>query len=432
MLGKTGRLILLIALGAVLTAFPAGCRLGSEPDSTIRLAWWITYAEESAEYAAFETIAQAYGEQTDNIVVDLVSVPWDDIAPRGVGATKLTMAQESGVGPDLWGPVPHSWTGSFALAEQALPLEAAHIPDRDQYVSTALAACRYEGQQYGLPVLMDALALIHNRELVPKPPNTFAELLTVAKELTDAEEDRWGLVFPLLSQYHVYPFIDGYGGYTLGCDAEGCDLADIGLDSEGAVRGTQLLSELYVSEGLFPQELTDRSVMDDHARRLFAEGRAAMLIDGPWALPEIREGGVDYGVASIPSLPDTDRVPRSLTLVDAMYVSAHSAHPQEALALLGHIASIESVTTLQRALGKAPVRRDILYTEAYRNDREVRAWRNEASRGVPLPNVPELGYVWLPWAQALDEAIPGYTPAQEALDRAVEQIKGYIEDDTPQ
>ena len=41
----------------------AGC-LNRQPEEAITLTWWITYAEESAEYPAFEAIAEAFTEQT--------------------------------------------------------------------------------------------------------------------------------------------------------------------------------------------------------------------------------------------------------------------------------------------------------------------------------------------------------------------------------
>jgi maltose-binding protein MalE len=421
-IGQIG--IPLIFLASLLLV---GCRLGAEPDTAVELTWWVTYARESAEYAAFAAVADAYSAQTRDVVIDVVPVPWDDIAPQGTGTSKLALAQQAGDGPDLWGPVPHNWTGSFAQTGQALALETTQIQDVNQYAEVALQACRFNGKLFGVPILMDSLALIYSKDLVPDPPTSFAELIQLEHELVSADEDRWGLVLPLLSQYHVYPFIDAYGGYIFRCDDQGCSLDDIGLNSEGALRGTQFLSDLYLKEKLLPEPLVDRAVMNSHALHLFTEGRAAMLIEGSWVLPEIRASGIDYGVASIPTLPDTTSAPRSLTLVQALFVSAYSAHPAQALDLLNYIADTASVIALQSALGKTPVRQDVLRSQPFAGNREIRAWHSQASGGVPLPNVPELGYVWVPWGQALDEAIPGLTPTQEALDRAVTQIKGYLQ-----
>jgi maltose-binding protein MalE len=95
--------------------------------------------------------------------------------------------------------------------------------------------------------------------------------------------------------------------------------------------------------------------------------------------------------------------------------------------LLNHVSGPESVVALVDALDKAPVRRDVLRMPPLRENREIQVWHNQAADGVPLPSVPELGYVWAPWARALDEAIPGLKPVSEALDQAVEQIRSYIE-----
>jgi maltose-binding protein MalE len=406
-----------------------GCQFRSEPDTTIQLTWWVTFAVESAEYAALERIAEAYNAQADNVTVELVAVPWDEIAPRGAFATQLSLAQEDGEGPDLWGPVPHSWSGSFAQQAQVLSLAPDQIDNYGQYADVALDGCQMGKELYGLPVLMDAIGLIYNRALVPQPPQDFAEVVAIAQELRDDEQGRWGLALPLLSPYHVYPFMDAYGGYLFDCSAQACDLSDLGIANEGAARGVQYLSDLYVKEGLFPQELADRAVMYDYALEQFVDGQVGMLIDGPWVLDQVRDSGIDYGVMSIPVLPEAEGAARPLTMVQALYVSAYSAHPEDTVDLMNYVSGQEGIVALQEAVGGAPVRRDLLRVDAFRQEHELRVWHNLAVEGVILANVPEIGYVWRPWSQALDEAIPGLRPAQESLDQAAEEIVRLLEAD---
>jgi arabinogalactan oligomer/maltooligosaccharide transport system substrate-binding protein len=276
---------------------------------------------------------------------------------------------------------------------------------------------------------MDSVALIYNTELVPDPPQRFEQLLEIARAHTDAETDRWGLVLPLLSQYHTYPFIEGYDGYVFNCVRSECALDDIGLNNEGAVQGVQFLSDLYLREKLFPEPLADRAVMTGHALRLFTEGKAAMLIDGSWVIPQIRDSGISYGVTTIPPLPEATRAPRPLTIVQAMYVSASSSHPEQATDFINTVANQENVEALIEVLGKAPVRRDILRSPALRTNRELQAWYDQAAAGTPLPNMLEMDSIWRPWGQALDEAIPGLTPVQDALDQAVKEFQSYFQDE---
>ncbi|MBN1582428.1 MAG: extracellular solute-binding protein [Anaerolineae bacterium] len=401
-----------------------GCQ-AQQSEETITLTWWITYAQDSQEYPTFQAIADAYAEKTGHRV-ELVSVPWSDIAPRGYGSTRLFLAQESGTGPDIWGPVPHNWTGGFVSEEQVLPLERTQIQSLAQYTDVALWACQVEQKQYGLPVLMDSLALIYNSDLVPEPPTSFEQLIDIARANTDAEADRWGLVLPLVSQYHTYPFIEGYGGYVFNCARDECALEDIGLNNEGAVQGIQLVSDLYLKEKLFPEPLIDREVMDSYALKLFAGGKAAMLIDGSWSLPEIQDSGIDYGVTSIPPMPGATRAPKPLTIIQAMYASSSSPHPEQAIDLINTVANQENVEALIQVLGKTPVRKDILRSPAFRTDREMQAWYDQAAAGTPLPNMPEMDLIWRPWGQALEEAVPGLTPVQDALNQAVDEFNSYF------
>lgn len=404
----------------------AGC-LNRQTEEAISLTWWITYAEDSAEYPAFQAVVEAFSAQT-GYQVDLVSVPWTDIAPKGYGSTALMLAQEEDIGPDVWGPVPHNWTAGFVAEGQVSSLDRTRIENAIQYLDAALWSCQVGEIQYGLPVLFDSVALIYNKNLIAEPPKTFDELLTLARAQTDPAQDRWGLVLPLLSQYHTYPFIEGYGGYTFQCDQAECNLGDIGLNNEGAVRGVQLLSDLYLKEKLFPEPLADRTQMTSYALNLFTAGRAAMLIDGPWVEPQLQAAGIDYGVVALPVLPEGTRAPRPFTTFQAMYVAADTAHLDESIALLNYVASPKSIETLQAALGRIPVRRDIVRSAAFRNNLALQGWYNQAAGGVPLPGLPEMDSLWYPWGHALDLAIPGLVPVQDALDQAVTEFKSYFED----
>jgi arabinogalactan oligomer/maltooligosaccharide transport system substrate-binding protein len=412
---------ILAGLALALVLLSGACQWGAEPDPPTVLTWWITYSKDSQEYSAFEAIAQAYTEQIEGIEIELVSVPWDGIAPRGIGLSQLDQALDPGPGPDLWGPVPCKWTGPLVDKKQVAALDAADLPGQVFYPDVAVQACSVSDALYSLPVLMDAAALIYNRELVPEPPAAFADLVSLGKQLAGGEEKKWALALPLLSQYHIYPFLDGYGGYIFGRGENGWESQDVGLQNEGAVRGTRYLSSLYTSQHLFPDALADRAVMYDRSVEFFTSGQAAALIEGSWVLPQLEASGIDYGVAPIPLLPGSEETPRSLTLVQGIYVSATSEHPQETLDFLSYLGGEEGAIALQHAMGTIPVRRDLLRNSAVRDTPALRTWYDLASAGVALPNISDLDTIWQPWGEALEVAIPGLTPADQALQDAVAQ-----------
>ena len=49
------RLAALVMLACLLLA---GCRLDADPDPTVELTWWVTYAQETGEYAAAKQVLQ--------------------------------------------------------------------------------------------------------------------------------------------------------------------------------------------------------------------------------------------------------------------------------------------------------------------------------------------------------------------------------------
>ena len=64
---------------------------------------------------------------------------------------------------------------------------------RKRFIPTTMEAMTYRGTVYGLPLNYKVITLIYNKKLVPTPPKTSGELVTVAKKLTDKKAGRFGL-----------------------------------------------------------------------------------------------------------------------------------------------------------------------------------------------------------------------------------------------
>jgi len=152
---------------------------------------------------------------------------------------------------------------------------------------------------YGLPYSMEAIALIYNKEYVEEPPKNMEELINIAKRIdaTYKGEVR-GFITSAAEFYYAAPFILGSGGYVFKETPEGLDVTDIGLASPGAIKGAELWKRL-VDEGILTTG-DNYEIMDS----LFKEGKAAMIINGPWAVKAYKDAGIDYGVALIPDLEE--------------------------------------------------------------------------------------------------------------------------------
>ena len=60
-------------------------------------------------------------------------------------------------------------------------------PIKERYLNATLEAMTYQGNTYGLPLNYKVITLIYNKKLVPTPPKTTAELVAMAKKLTNAD-----------------------------------------------------------------------------------------------------------------------------------------------------------------------------------------------------------------------------------------------------
>lgn len=189
--------------------------------------------------------------------------------------------------------------------------------------------CVHEGQTLCAIVLGYGYVLGWNQQAFEEagldgPPTSSDELIEMARQLTVDEDgdgtiDRYGIAFPTITHPGVEAtatsFIFEYGPDAHWVDAEGA------LNRE-AIRYAWTQMRRMVEDGSVPLGLDNNG-----KRQFFAEGRAAMMFEGPWiqgfidsAAPEVGPhlrvaqqplGGTAYGGASnilaIPAGIDPDR-----------------------------------------------------------------------------------------------------------------------------
>ncbi len=215
------------------------------------------------------------------------------VAPVGFGDIRgqFTTAAPTGAGPDIIIGA-HDWVGELAANGLLAPID---LPAglRAQFDKVSLDAFTY-GKLYGLPYAREGIALVYNKKLVPVPPKTWGELLQLARKLTDPTLPQYGFAVQNPDPYHSFPFVSALGGYIFGEKDGKLNPCDVGLDNAGAVAGVKYFDAL-IEEGLLPAGL-DWGTWTS----LFAEGRIAMVITGPWAIGIAKAAGIDVGVAPLP------------------------------------------------------------------------------------------------------------------------------------
>ena len=170
-----------------------------------------------------------------------------------------------------------------------------------------------DGQQWGEPVAAQGfLLLLYNRKLVEYPPRTVDSLIATARANTGG--NRVGLVAGWTEARWFALWLDMTGGTML--DADGMPL----LDTPAVIAALDLLRTVR------RYGPTPPSTYDEGAR-LFRRGRAALAIDGDWALESYRglTETLELGIAPLPLTSRGTPATAPLTGVYLMYGAALDA-----------------------------------------------------------------------------------------------------------
>jgi maltose/maltodextrin transport system substrate-binding protein len=331
---------------------------------------------DKVRYEVLKPIAEDF-ESDYSVEVELSQINYDDIR------SQFNKAAPSEEGPDILIGA-HDWTGELAQNGLLEPIMMSNEL-KEKFTEVSLDAFTYNEKVYGLPYSMEAIALIYNKELVEEPPDTWDELMSISKELTDTEKKQYGFVYPGTGDpYHTYPFISAYGGYIFEYDG-GFDPNQLGLTTEGALKGLRILDEMYET-GLIPQGI-DYST----AQGLFTEGSAGMWMTGPWAISGVKNAGIDFGVTKLPTMEGNQ--PKPFVGVNGFYISQYAEDTVLANEfLINYVATEDVMFELYKQGNRPPVFKPIRAQAS--EDETTAAFLESASVGTPMPNIPEMNATW--------------------------------------
>ncbi|MGQ0507215.1 MAG: extracellular solute-binding protein, partial [Myxococcaceae bacterium] len=359
---------------------------------------WHSYR--GGEELAIENAVKAFTHSTGQRV-ELLAVPHDAFA------AKLEAAIPHGNGPDVF-IFAHERVRSFE--QQGLIASTEGKLDPNAYLPTALKALEVNGKTYGYPLALKCLALYVNKALVAPPPETTEELLRELARLSKPEENRFGLAYESGEPYFHAGFLFGFGGELF--DAEGHAL----FDSAGLRRSLAFVKRLQDAR-FIPDEATGAKV-----KGLFNDGRAAMVISGPWFAGEIAPS-LQYTVAPLPTVTETGRAMQPFLGVEAAFVSPHTAQLNAANALA------KSLSLGKASIGRAIQGRQVPANVAAYEDPRVRddvfltAFRSAAERALPMPNTLEMSKTWEPLKLTLRAVLQGETLPEDAGALATRRFK---------
>jgi maltose-binding protein MalE len=349
-------------------------------------------------------------QDTYGVPVEVQEIGFGDI--RG----QLATAAPAGEGPDIIIGA-HDWLGE--LIQNGL-IEPIVLPEavKKEFDPVAIDAFSWGGQLYGLPYATECVALIYNKDLVPEVPATFEDLLTTAKGLTDQEAGEYGFLIQEPDPFHTFALFSAGGGYIFGNNPDGTlNPCDIGLDNAGAIAGATLLDQM-VKDGIEVAGADYGMVTG-----LFNTGKLAMMIGGPWTLPDAQKGGINYGVAPIPAI--NGNAPKVFVGVQGFMVSAFSENKVLAnLFIKDFLVNNDVMMKLYTAGGRPPAYLPTL--QQVSGNADIQGFAASAANGYPMPKIPEMGSVWSAWSDALQLIVSQQAEPATVMGDAVGQIKALL------
>ncbi len=167
-----------------------------------------------------------------------------------------------------------------------------------------LNAFKQNGKIYGLPKDFSTLALFYNKKAfnevgLKQPPQTWQQLLEYSKKLTldrnnDGRTDQYGsAIAPELSRQ--YFIIKAFGGQLVDKTGKAAFATPQGL------KGLQLIIDQYRKDKSSAQP---SDVGASSGSEIFGQGKAAMVIEGSWAIPFLKEtfDKINFSTTEIPTI----------------------------------------------------------------------------------------------------------------------------------
>ncbi|OZB20298.1 MAG: maltose ABC transporter substrate-binding protein MalE [Marinobacter sp. 34-60-7] len=305
---------------------------------------------------------------------------------------------------------PHDRFGSWINEGHLRPIEPSDKV-RDAIAPFAWQAVSVGERVYGYPIAMEVVSLLYNKDLVANPPASLDDVKAAHRRLSAQGIE--AISWDYKNVYFSWPVFAGSGGYSFGLENQVYDLSDVGVNTNGAISAVAGIKDLLES-GVLSADADYGTMMKG-----FKSGQTAMIINGPWAWSEIREAGINVGIADVPTISGQPGKP--FVGVLAAGISAVSTNHELARQFMEDYLLTESglhAVNDDKPLG-AVAHLDVVKTLS--EDPFIDHTFRSASRGEIMPNIPEMKRFWdlmtIRFAGMLEDDYPIASTLNEAADR---------------
>jgi multiple sugar transport system substrate-binding protein len=354
----------LVAVACTSSSSDSGSTNGSAGGSgaPIQLTMWHGYGkvidnqgQTNYEAKSLTDLVNQYNAMNTGVQVNL-----DYIGSNDHAYDKLTVALNADEAPDITYQYGTSMA-ALASAPGVLDLtDKVQDPNFDwtDFSQGARDAATVDGHVYGVPALIDNLAIVYNKDLFQQagvaPPTanwTWSDFENAAKALTDPSKKQYGWAFPIDASEDTVWHYDAML-WEAGGDILNADNTQAAFNSDAGVEALTALQQMAV---------TDKSVFLDQQNTgetdtLFNSGKIGMLVTGPWALSGYPN--VNYGVQVMPSFPGGSHA--TIAGPDMWVIFDNDGHGDAAWQFMQWLTAAEQVKADSMESGHLPIRNSVV------------------------------------------------------------------------
>lgn len=275
----------------------------------------------------------------------------------------------------------------------------------------------YAGKVYGLPESVKSDALFYNKALVKTLPTSINDLINASSKYS--VPGGTPLAFDAGNFYHYSWLHFGMGGGVF----NGSNYKDVSpIKNAGALKALQSLVTMK-KNGTLPSTLPDYGT----SMSLFTNNKAAFFITGPWEYANLKKAlGDNMGVMVIPG-------GKPFVTIECTMLSKYAKNKTAALEFMKFVTgatmgknNFNAGAHLGKNVGHVPAALAPYNDTAVLNDPIINVFSAQASKGVPIPNAPEMQAVWSSMGTILPAVFQEKMTPEAALNQAYTEITAQI------
>lgn len=341
--------------------------------------------------------------------VKIVLVHQDQIA------SKATTAVKAGNGPDIIAFTDDN-LGEMALGHVVVPMDQYISQDylTQNYSPAAASALVFNGHVYGVPEAVEAITLMYNKNLISASelPKTTDDMLAFEKSYEQAHPGHYGVVWNTEDAYFEAPWFYGFGAQYVTPDGKAH------LDTPQALQAMQYIASF--------RPYLPKQQSYDVASSLFTEGKAAIIINGPWSYSDYAGSGkINVGFATLPVITANNTPAKPFVGVKSLWMAKTAKNQALVADLMKFYTNKTNQIAMSKADGEIPANSAAADDPSVQSNPAVAGYAAQVKLGVALPNTPYMSALWTPVQSALTAVWNGtQMPAKALSDAQAAATKG--------